>query len=99
MSNPIKLINSAILFFPSAFDQSSGNVNLFLSRTGNITSGVMPMFLLAKERASSSLSLFMPANSQTSTWESLSDYWQNYNIACDGAASYFCNDWEHIPVS
>jgi len=99
MSTPVKLINSAIIFFPSAFDQSTGNLNLFISGTGNISSGVMPMFLLAKERAANSLSLFMSANSKTSSWESLGNIWQTYDIACDVSASYFCNDWEYIPYS
>ena len=93
------ILNSIILYFPSSFAESSGVATLYLPGTNNQISGVMPMFLLAKERKNSNLSLFLRADSQTSFWSSLSDYWESYNISCDSGATYFCQNWENIPYS
>jgi hypothetical protein len=99
MSAETLLIGSAQAFFLGAFASSSGSSTLFISGTGNIASGAMPLFLKAVNSKNANLTLSLLASSKTYSWESLGDYWQRYNIACDISASYFCNDWEYMPYS
>lgn len=99
MPSPVQLIGVATLSFPAAFTDASGSANLFISGTGNISSGVMPLFLRAKDTTNSSLNLFMLAASKTYSWSSLGNPWQDYNIACNSGATYFCQDWEYMPYT
>jgi hypothetical protein len=99
MSAEILLIGSAQAFFLGAFAPVSGTSTLFISGTGNIASGAMPLFLRAVDSKNANLTLTLLASSRTYSWESLGDYWQRYNTACDVSASYFCNDWEYMPYS
>ena len=52
MSVPIKINNAAYLYFTGSFDNASGTASLFISGTGNVSSGAMPLFLQAKEKHS-----------------------------------------------
>ena len=99
MPPPAQLIGVATLSFPAAFTDASGSATLFIAGTGNISSGVMPLFLRAKDTTNSSLNLFMLAASKTYSWSSLGNPWQSYNIACDSGATYFCQDWEYLPYT
>lgn len=99
MPSPIELIGIATMSFPAAFAASSGTATLFVSGTGNISSGAMPLYLRAADTKNSNMTLFMLAASKTYSWESLGNYWQSYNIACDSGATYFCQDWNYLPYS
>jgi hypothetical protein len=97
MSAPIKINNAAYLYFTGSFDNASGTASLFISGTGNVSSGAMPLFLQAKETKTESLSLYLAAISKTNSWESLGNQWSAYNISCSTGAPNFCQDWEYIP--
>lgn len=97
MPTPIRTQNTAWLHFTGSYNDAYGSATLFMSGTGNITSGCMPLMLLAKNTASYSLGLVLLAKSKTGSWESISNQWTNLNISCNSGATSFCQDWEYIP--
>lgn len=99
MPAPTTLVNTAYLYFTGSFDSASGVATLFISGTGNMTSGLMPLFMQAKEEKSLSMPLYLSAIAKTSSWESLGNPWQSYNMQCSLGAPSYCQDWEHIPYS
>lgn len=97
MPAPTRITNAAYLYFTGSFDSASGISTLFISGTGNNSSGSMPLFLRAKESKNEALSLYLLSVAKTSSWESLGNSWSSYNISCSVGAPTFCQDWEYIP--
>lgn len=97
MPAPIRTQNTAWLYFTGSYNDVSSAATLFMSGTGNISSGCMPLMLLAKNTATATLGLSLLARSKTNAWETLGSQWQTYNISCNTGATYFCQDWEYIP--